>query len=809
MKAKYLFCFLLSFSLLGYGQTSIKNNYDIKKNRLLIKATAMYIHSVNQGFIDMDSAVILACTANKFPVSMSFDEGYNDGSYLPGGKMVDENNIDTAKDILKQLKKTDKIRLLLHLGSHYLFKTGEKKEDLQQSLFFIQQAIELSNAMGIPKWKQQSNILLGKYYVQANNPVESKKIFAKVVSESRNFNDRKSLAEALSNQGTYLSLDDPDKEKALSESMILYRSVGEKELEIELLMKLLTVHFWKGNIDLAEKELLQASALQKKIGFKHLHYTSAPLAFIYSVKYNLNKSLFYSINSIETMEATNDMICADNFYLRLGNIYEKMGHTKEALELYKKSFDVGTKNINSGSWYKSFPLTIQLFIKDKRYKEALDYLKKADTYPPNTAIDIFYLSQTRASLYEKIGNNVLAEKYYLEMARNAENMMSTRTSRNVAIGYSQVSLFYAKTGKPDQAKFYADKALDVSKKTNQNFTIQELDLSLFKIDSLKGNYLSAIGHYQDYNKVNDSLYNVSKNREIEELKIQYETLKKEDNIKTLEMQSKLQQSKLHRSRLLINLSIGSILLLVVIIGLLYNSYKVKQKNNKELMIKENEISQQNIKLQHLLEDKEWLIKEIHHRVKNNLQTVISLLNSQSAYIDDDLALSTIKNSQHRIHAMSLIHQKLYMSENISTINMPIYINELVEYLKDSFNLKQNIRFKINIDEIELDVSQAIPLGLIINEAVTNSIKYAFPDNSQGIISISLITKDTDHYLLTIADNGTGIMLDPDKKTKNSFGMSLIRGLSDDLDGKFSIENSNGTLLQLSFEKNEQTRKHTI
>lgn len=809
MKAKYLFCFLLSFSLLGYGQTSIKNNYDIKKNRLLIKATAMYIHSVNQGFIDMDSAVILACTANKFPVSMSFDEGYNDGSYLPGGKMVDENNIDTAKDILKQLKKTDKIRLLLHLGSHYLFKTGEKKEDLQQSLFFIQQAIELSNAMGIPKWKQQSNILLGKYYVQANNPVESKKIFAKVVSESRNFNDRKSLAEALSNQGTYLSLDDPDKEKSLSESMILYRSVGEKELEIELLMKLLTVHFWKGNIDLAEKELLQASALQKKIGFKHLHYTSAPLAFIYSVKYNLNKSLFYSINSIETMEATNDMICADNFYLRLGNIYEKMGHTKEALELYKKSFDVGTKNINSGSWYKSFPLTIQLFIKDKRYKEALDYLKKADTYPPNTAIDIFYLSQTRASLYEKIGNNVLAEKYYLEMARNAENMMSTRTSRNVAIGYSQVSLFYAKTGKPDQAKFYADKALDVSKKTNQNFTIQELDLSLFKIDSLKGNYLSAIGHYQDYNKVNDSLYNVSKNREIEELKIQYETLKKEDNIKTLEMQSKLQQSKLHRSRLLINLSIGSILLLVVIIGLLYNSYKVKQKNNKELMIKENEISQQNIKLQHLLEDKEWLIKEIHHRVKNNLQTVISLLNSQSAYIDDDLALSTIKNSQHRIHAMSLIHQKLYMSENISTINMPIYINELVEYLKDSFNLKQNIRFKINIDEIELDVSQAIPLGLIINEAITNSIKYAFPDNSQGIISISLITKDTDHYLLTIADNGTGIMLDPDKKTKNSFGMSLIRGLSDDLDGKFSIENSNGTLLQLSFEKNEQTRKHTI
>ncbi len=809
MKVKYLFCFIISFSLLGYGQTSIKNNYDIKKNRLLIKATAMYIHSVNQGFVDMDSAMVLACTANKFPVSLSFDEGYNDGSYLAGSKMVDQNNISAALGILNQLKKTDRIKLLLQLGSYYLFKTGEKKEDLQQSLSYIKQAIELSNTMGIPKWQHQSNMLLGKYYIQANNPVESKKIFAKVVDESRKLNNRKSLAEALNNQGTYLALEDPDKEKAISEAMLLYRSIGEKELEIEMLMKLLTIHFWKGNIDLAEKELLDASALQKKIGFKHLHYTSAPLAFIYSVKYNLNKSLFYSINSIKTMEATKDMICADNFYLRLGDIYQKMGHPKEAMEMYKKSFEAGTKNINSGSWYKSFPLIIQLFIKDKKYQQALDYFKKADAYPPNSKIDIFYLSQTRASLYEKMGNNLLAEKFYLKMAQNAENIMSTRTSRNVAIGYSQVSLFYAKTGKPDKAKFYADKALDISKRTNQTFNIQELDLSLFKIDSLKGNYFSAIHHYQNYNKVNDSLYNVSKNREIEELKIQYETLKKEDNIKTLEIQSKLQESKLHRSRLLINLSVGSILLLVVIIGLLYNSYKVKQKSNKELMIKEDKISQQNIKLQHLLDDKEWLIKEIHHRVKNNLQTVISLLNSQSAYIENDLALSTIKNSQHRIHAMSLIHQKLYMSENISTINMPIYINELVEYLKDSFNLKQNIRFKINIDEIELDVSQAIPLGLIINEVVTNSIKYAFPENSQGIISISLITKDTDHYLLTISDNGTGITLNPDKKTKNSFGMSLIKGLSDDLDGKFSIENNNGTLLQLSFEKNEQSQKHTI
>ena len=334
---------------------------------------------------------------------------------------------------------------------------------------------------------------------------------------------------------------------------------------------------------------------------------------------------------------------------------------------------------------------------------------------------------------------------------------------------------------------------------NLKFNYHLLDLSLFKIDSLSGKYLSAIGHYQKFKKSLDSITNYSKRKEIERLRFEYETAQKEQNIKSLQTQTKLQQGKLDESNLLIKLSIGLLLLLLIIIGLLYNLYRVKQKNNKKLEIKEKEISLKNTNLQHLLDEKEWLMKEIHHRVKNNLQTVISLLNSQSAYVDNDMALSTIKSSQHRIHAMSLIHQKLYMSENISTINMPVYIKELVEYLKDSFHLKQRIRFEIKIEQLELDVVQAVPLGLIINEAVTNSIKYAFPNNQECIISITLVSTDTNHYLLSIQDNGIGIPVDFKEKT-NSFGMSLIKGLSDDLEGTFSIENNNGTLLKLNFEK---------
>ncbi|WP_431241754.1 sensor histidine kinase [Flavobacterium sp. P21] len=202
----------------------------------------------------------------------------------------------------------------------------------------------------------------------------------------------------------------------------------------------------------------------------------------------------------------------------------------------------------------------------------------------------------------------------------------------------------------------------------------------------------------------------------------------------------------------------------------------------------------------MLDENRLLLKEIHHRVKNNLQMVISLLNLQSSFVDNEIALSTIKNSQNRILAMSLIHQKLFMSENVSTINMPIYIRELVEYLKDSFDSKQRINFKLKIEEVELDVTQAVPLGLIINEAITNALKYAFPNNRDGIISITLLSTHQNRYLLAIQDDGIGIPVNSNSENNKSFGINLIKWLSDDLKAHFSIENKNGTLLQLNFEK---------
>jgi two-component sensor histidine kinase len=262
----------------------------------------------------------------------------------------------------------------------------------------------------------------------------------------------------------------------------------------------------------------------------------------------------------------------------------------------------------------------------------------------------------------------------------------------------------------------------------------EFLLMHFKVDSALANYPSAIKHYQLYTALKDSIFNETKSKQIEELGVRYETEKKEQdlqlkekNIALLREQNKAQQNQ--RNALIG----GTGLLLASLLAVGYNRYRLKRRSNKlleaqqqALQARQEEINYKNTALQQLLTEKERLLKEIHHRVKNNLQVVMSLLDSQADSLQDKAALSAIQESQHRVQAMALIHQKLYQSESVARIPMNSYIEEVVAYLNDSYSLYQPIRFDVEVEDIELDVTLAVPLGLIINEAITNAFKYAFP-----------------------------------------------------------------------------------
>ncbi len=210
-----------------------------------------------------------------------------------------------------------------------------------------------------------------------------------------------------------------------------------------------------------------------------------------------------------------------------------------------------------------------------------------------------------------------------------------------------------------------------------------------------------------------------------------------------------------------------------------------------------------IKLQLSLTEKEVLLREIHHRVKNNLSVVDSLLSMQARYIDDAESLKAISDSQRRIHTMSLIHEQLYQSHDVDKVDFHEYLHRLVGNLYSSTNFNtQQIELKLDIKPTLLDIDTAIPMGLIVNELLTNAFKYAFPNDHQGLIEVILYQSDDDNNLhLIIRDNGIGISKDVNSNGTDSLGLRLVRILAQQIRADLDLSCSVGTSFHFTLRAN--------
>jgi two-component sensor histidine kinase len=225
------------------------------------------------------------------------------------------------------------------------------------------------------------------------------------------------------------------------------------------------------------------------------------------------------------------------------------------------------------------------------------------------------------------------------------------------------------------------------------------------------------------------------------------------------------------------------------------SEKAKTIEEKNLVIEKS-----NSKLEQLLKTKEVLLKEIHHRVKNNLQLVMSLLRSQARHGGDEDISSFIEKSQSRIEVIALIHQNLYQTEYVENVNIQDYISSLSEAIVISYQ-KDNAKIdvKVNAYDVFLDISIAIPIGLIINELITNAIKYAYPNAKYGLISVDLKAISDYDFELVITDYGVGI--DDSYEEKKTFGMELVFLLTEQIGGKLVLINKNGLQYFITFNIN--------
>jgi two-component sensor histidine kinase len=715
----------------------------------------------------------------------------------------------TPKELLLAIQKskpdTNRISLQLKLGNYYLYKPAsnpakpaEHKHNLDSAINFFNQALHLSISLHETDWQYVALDMILGYDWQI--PEHSKQISIWAVNYDHQKGNMSKEADALERlAGTSFKMD-KFKDNVL-DRIGYYQHARSLYLQNHELLKaagdlsniahlrILIKQFY-----LADKDLQQSLAEYRALGYKKLHYTYSMLVDLEYTRGNYYRAIAYCLQGIKHTVAGENKIVTSRFYWYAAKCNYEVKKYNEALIWSRKAAEI---NVTPCA-YRYFPVETFLELnKTEEAHQALDRIEEKGC--PITWITLNHY-KCLAVYHAKKNNTGLAVQYYLKTLEIARKCYASISSAWNLLCDNGIAAAYLKAAQAAKAKKYInDATLNVENTKTQiapDVLVNLYDNS-YKYDLATGNYRSAVKNLERRVKIQDSLFTADKDKQLAELNIQYQTAQQEQSIKTLHSQGTAQQAKLKTASLQRNVTIGGIVLVLVIAGLLYRQNRLKQKNNDIITHKNGVITHKNGLLQNLVEEKEWLLKEVHHRVKNNLHTVICLLESQASYLEND-ALEAIEKSQHRIYTMSLIHQKLYQSEDVKTINLATYVPELVQYLSDSFDISNQIYFNLMIEPISLNASQAIPLALLINEALTNSIKYAFPDHRRGEITISL-TDTGEQYKLAMADNGVG-MLQEAKKDIASLGMDLMKGLAKEIRGSIDVENNNGVKITVVFER---------
>ncbi|SEQ86630.1 Two-component sensor histidine kinase, contains HisKA and HATPase domains [Hyunsoonleella jejuensis] len=509
---------------------------------------------------------------------------------------------------------------------------------------------------------------------------------------------------------------------------------------------------------------------------KKIAGTYRTLAIDYMNVRKLDKAQDVLFKAIHLYEELEDEAGLGSAYRTLGVLYEVMEEPKKAIEYINKAIPILEKTENFASVaiaqfslikgygelgefekaYKAADYCLEIvktkaaeevfipvrahsyrgevYVKAKDYNNALkDFIKAWELCTAN-------IGEERCATYRtEIGQIYLLQKDYKKALNHLSAGVEAYESKgqtSIVTQYEDLAKCYEKLGDFENALLYQNKA-----HTN---TVNNLE---GKIENIKAETI-----------------------------VKYETEKKDE---ALASQALLLDQKTKTQSLIIAVAL---LLSLLLLSLLYFFNKNK-KATKIIRAKNAE--------------NELLLKEIHHRVKNNLEMVKSLIALQSAKIEDSATREAMIASQNRVQSMGIIHQKLYQGDNLGSIEMKDYFLNLSEGILDTFNAEDKVKIKCAMDNLNLDVDTAVPIGLIVNELLTNALKYAFPENEKGEISISLEKFDRNRLRLKVSDNGIGKQKDIAPKG-TGFGSQLVQLLTQQLNGKMTEKTEKGTYVEFDF-----------
>ncbi|WP_440135462.1 histidine kinase dimerization/phosphoacceptor domain -containing protein [Chitinophaga sancti] len=684
-----------------------------------------------------------------------------------------------------QVKDSTRIIALHQLGKSYLAQNFSPIKQLlvDTAIEIFDHAIRLSDTLQLEDLKNKSMVLKGIAYCAGGKEVEGEKI----LQEAADIYHRKGDLDMEADTWLKLAKNvNRQQELFFAKAISLYEQTHNMEKEAAARLHHADYLYRANRYSQSEKELLRTLDLLHQAGSRQLANVYYFLSLNNRYLGSYEKALSYATKCVDNAVDNHDTLRMEVYSGELALVYDEMDRAEESCQWYRKT--LATRIAHQGDpvvIFRTAGLLIRQLVKLQKSRAALALMDSLIAkIPAKSRYEKGIAAQNYAYCFDGLKRYPEAEQNFLAAIAWFKGIDAG--AELISIVNMDAGRFYLQHGQFARAHRYLDTALEY-RFDDRLVDQKELYHMLFTADSAIGNYAAAIKNLEQFQFLNDSIYTERKSKQIEELTIQYETGKKEQSIRLLEKEKRIQQAVLTKEQNTKRWIIGVSLLLIVIIGLLVNRARLKQR--AQLLIEKK-----NISLQHLVEEKEWLVREIHHRVKNNFHIVMGLLHTQAAYLQGKEAIEAITESRQRIQAMSLVHQKLYQSDNLSAINMADYIHELIDYLKDSFHTSTRIQYKLDIEAVQLDVSHCVPLGLILNEAVTNAIKHAFPT----VITIVLKRTYHEHIVLSIKDNGIGLPPGFEHREQASMGMKLMRGLGDDLEACLMINSDEGTEILIDF-----------
>lgn len=504
-------------------------------------------------------------------------------------------------------------------------------------------------------------------------------------------------------------------------------------------------------------------------------------------------------------------------FTQLGYVSEREGDLAKAAEFAMRALKLGEELGDVHAQAQAYSDLSNLLWKQKKFKKGLEQgLMALELFESTGLNDLDY----DFTLYV-VGNNHLAMGHTEEALKYFNHAISIGERygfyNNLSDIYISLADLYGQTSQLNEAEAAALNAIRYSERLNNNFMLMRSWLALGKMQRLQGKYLSAIksleksieiatedfgdayflsdayqnlgkayagshnyrqayAAFEKYDELQKEVFTAEADERMSQIQTEFDVAEKENTIQIQGMQIRKQQ-------IIQTLGIVLIILLILYLVLIFKSARTNRRNSEMLHIQN--------------EEKEFLLKEIHHRVKNNLEIVSSLLSLQADQILDPKVKSAMIKSQQRVHSMSMIHQRLYQGKSLSHIEMKDYFQNLGNYVIHSYGKEDIITLHCEMDPISVDIDHAIPIGLIVNELLSNALKYAFPENRQGQIRVSLFQRGSALHL-EVSDDGIG--KDMVQGTEGTgFGTQLIALLTTQLDGEMQLVVDKGTSVSFNFQ----------